>query len=53
MLHPPNTFLQYWTLAELQEWIKELKWRNKSEAWKDYLSVPTLKQTKEELNKRY
>lgn len=49
MFSPPNTFLQFWTIAELKAWIREMEqrspeWRNKS--------APTLGQTRAELRSR-
>lgn len=51
MLSAPNTFLEFWTDEELKNWKKELLWRAKSPEIYT-LSVPNLKQVKEEIKNR-
>lgn len=52
MLHPPNTFLRFWTIAELRAWAAELRARRLTSAWDGFNSVPTAKQTAAELRRR-
>lgn len=50
MSYPPNTFLQFWSDKELKDWIKELRARKLYRV--NDKSVPTIKQTNEELLRR-
>lgn len=55
ILHPPNTFLPYWTNKQLKDWLKELKWRNRNKETREiykHSMVPTIEQTKAELANR-
>ena len=50
IISPPNTFLIFWSKKELENWIEELRARKRYRI--NDKSVPTIKQTSEELLRR-